>query len=63
MKDDLTTERHAELMEGEATMQEMKYMGILGAMERGFSKEQALSRYGVSEVEFDTKGKEYLNIK
>ncbi len=50
-------------MEGEATIQEMKYMGILGAMERGFSKEQALSRYGVSEVEFDTKGKEYLNIK
>ena len=41
----------------------MKYMGVLGAMNRGFSKEEALSRYGISEEEFDTKGKEYLNIK
>ena len=63
MKDELTTEMHAELMEGEATMQEMRYMGVLGAMNRGFSKEEALRRYGISEEEFDTKGKEYLDIK
>ncbi len=61
MKEELTTAMHSELMEGEATQQEMKYLGICGAIKRGFSKEEALRKYGVSEEEYDTKGMEYLS--
>ena len=52
---------HAELMEGEATVQEMKYLGVCGAMNRGLTKEQALRKYGISEEEHDTKGKAFLS--
>ncbi len=61
MKEELTTLMHAELMEGEATLQEMKYLGIGGAIERGLSKEEACLKYGVSVEEYDTKGQEYLS--
>ena len=60
-RDELTTAMHAELMEGEATVQEMKYLGVCGAMNRGLTKEQALRKYGISEEEYDTKGKAFLS--
>jgi hypothetical protein len=61
MKEELTTLMHSELMEGEASRQEMKYLGICGAINRGLSKKEACQKYGVSVEEYNTKGKEYLS--
>ena len=52
---------HSELMEGEATFKEMKYLGVCGAINRGMTKEQALRKYGISEEEYDTKGMAFLS--
>ena len=60
-REELTTAMHAELMEGAATCQEMKYLGVCGAINRGMTKEQALRKYGISEEEYDTKGMAFLS--
>ena len=60
-REELTTAMHAELMEGETTFQEMKYLGVCGAINRGMTKEQALRKYGISEEEYDTKGMAFLS--
>ncbi len=52
-EDELTTEMHAEFMEGEMTPYEMRVCGVYGAMGRGWSKKEALERYGLTEKEYD----------
>lgn len=61
LQDELTTEMHSELMSKEVSRQEMKYLGICGAINRGMSKADALRKYGVSESEYDTKGQKFLS--
>ncbi len=44
---------HAELMEIEMSRDELNVWGVVGAMRRGFSKQDACKRYGFTESEFD----------
>lgn len=61
LKEELTTKMHGELLEGEFTEQQMKYLGICGAINRGVPKAEALRKYGVSEREYDTEGAQFLS--
>lgn len=51
-KEELTTEMHAEFMDGEISMNDMKIMGVYGAISRGISKTEALKKYGLTEEEY-----------
>lgn len=53
LPDELTTEMHAEFMEGEMTAYEMRICGVYGAMGRGLTKKEALERYELTEKEYD----------
>ena len=53
MQDEFTTEMHWEFMEGEMTREDFLVMAVVGAMNRGATKAQALKKYGLSEEYFD----------
>jgi hypothetical protein len=59
-KDELTTAMHSELMEDFISEQDMKIMGVYGAMNRGIPKEEALKSYGISEKEYSDNIKRVL---
>lgn len=59
--DELTTEMHAEMMEDEIPYEDMMILGVLGAMNRGITKEEALRRYGITEEEYDNNIDRVLN--
>ena len=44
---------HAELLDGELTYDELKLLGVFGAMKRGFTKAEALEIYQVTEKYYD----------
>ena len=53
MKDELTTEMHWEFLEGEMSWEDFLVMAVVGAMNKGASKADALKKYGLSEGFFD----------
>lgn len=53
MKDELTTEMHWEFMANEMTREDFLVMAVVGAMNRGATKVEALKKYGLSEEYFD----------
>ena len=53
MQDELTAEMHWEFLEGEMTREEFLVMAVVGAMNGGTSKADALKKYGLSEEYFD----------
>ena len=53
MKDDLTTEMHWEFLEGKMPREDFLVMAVVGAMNRGASKADALKKYGLLERYFD----------
>ena len=58
-KEELTTAMHAELMEGEMTREELTIWAVIGAMNRGLSKEEACKQYGFTVNEWEDK---YLKL-
>ena len=54
MQDELTTEMHWELMQGEMTREDFLVMAVRGAMNRGATKAEALKKYDLSEEYFDS---------
>lgn len=44
---------HAELLEEEISYEDLKLLGVFGAIKRGFTKAEALEIYGVSEEHYD----------
>lgn len=44
---------HADLLAGELTYDELKLLGVYGAMKRGFSKADALEIYKLTEEYYD----------
>lgn len=48
MKEELTTKMHEELIGKEITKNDLKIMGVHGAIKRGFSLEEACRRYKIS---------------
>ena len=53
MKDELTTEMHWEFLEGEMPREDFLVMAVVGAMNRGASKADALKKNGLSAEFFD----------
>lgn len=53
MKEELTTAMHEEFIGDEISHFDMQVMGVYGAMNRGLQKKAALSRYGLTEEEYD----------
>lgn len=54
MQDELTTEMHWEFMQGEMTREDFLVMAVVGAMNRGATKAEALKKYSLSEEYFDS---------
>lgn len=44
---------HADLMDGEVSRDELKLLGVFGALKRGYSKADALEIYEVQEEYYD----------
>ena len=53
MKEELTTLMHSEFIGNEIPLNELKIMGVYGAIKRGLSKQEALSEYGITEEDYD----------
>lgn len=53
MKEELTTAMHEEFIGDEISHDDLRVMGVYGAMNRGFSKKDALARYNMSEEYYD----------
>lgn len=53
MKDELTTEMHWEFMADEMSREDFLVMAVVGAMNRGATKSEALKKYGLSEEYYD----------
>lgn len=53
MKEELTTEMHAELLESEMTRQELRIWSIFGAIKQGMPKAKACKKHGISVEEYD----------
>ena len=53
MQDELTTEMHWEFIENEMTQEDFLVMAVVGAMNRGATKAEALKKHGLSEEYFD----------
>ena len=51
--DEFTTEMHWEMMEGEMDRQEFLAWAVYGAIRRGSTKADALTKYNVSEEYYD----------
>lgn len=49
MQDELTTEMHWEFMQDEMTREDFLVMAVVGAMNRGATKAEALKKYGITE--------------
>ena len=52
--ENLTTAMHGELLEDEYSQFEMSIMGVYGRMKRGYSKQEALEHYGLTEEQYDS---------
>lgn len=61
MKEELTTEMHAELLEGEISRFDLCVMGVFAQISRGVDKKIALKRYGISEEEYNSNIKRVLS--
>ncbi|MCD8289465.1 MAG: hypothetical protein LUC49_03805 [Prevotella sp.] len=61
-KEELTTEMHAELMEGEMSLFELRVLGVVGAMNRGFTKAEALVQNHLTEEEYDNNVERVLKL-
>lgn len=61
MKEELTTEMHAELLDGEISRFDLCVMGVFAQIRRGVAKNVALKRYGISEEEYDANIKRVLS--
>lgn len=53
MEEELTTAMHEEFIGEEISHLDLQVMGAYGAMKRGLSKKQALSKYELSEKVYD----------
>lgn len=53
MKEELTTEMHAELLESEMPRQELRIWSIFGAIKQGTTKSKACKQHGISVEEYD----------
>lgn len=53
MKEEFTTEMHAELIGKEVSNFDLKVMGVYGAVARGVSIEEALKRYGITREQYE----------
>lgn len=53
MKEELTTEMHAELLESEMPRQELRIWSIFGAIKQGMPKAKACKKHGISVEEYD----------
>ena len=53
MQDELTTEMHWEFLEGEMPREDFLVIAVVGAMNRGSTKAEALKMYGLSAEFFD----------
>ena len=53
MAEELTTAMHEEFIGMEIPHLDLQVMGVYGAMKRGFSKQEALAEYDISEAVYD----------
>jgi len=53
MKEELTTEMHAELLETEMPRQDLRIWSIFGAIKQGMPKAKACKEHGISVEEYD----------
>lgn len=53
LKDEFTTEMHADMLSCEMSREDVMVMGVYGAMRRGYTKEEALAKYGLTEEFYD----------
>lgn len=53
MKEEFTTEMHAELIGKEVSNFDLKVMGVYGAVARGVSIEEALKRYELTLEQYE----------
>ncbi len=53
LKDELTTEMHAEFMEGEMNAFEMRVFGAFAQINNGIPKKKAFERYKLTEKEYN----------
>lgn len=51
--EELTTAMHAEFIGDEIPPRDLDVMGVIGAMNRGLTKKQALEKYKMTEEYFD----------
>ena len=61
MQDELTTEMHWEFMQGEMTREDFLVMAVVGAMNRGASKAEALEKHALSEEYYDANYERVMN--
>ena len=62
IKEELTTSMHEEFIGKEISHSDLMIMATYGAMKRGVSKEKALSKYSLTEKEYDDKIKKILGL-
>mgnify|MGYP004446406855 FL=1 len=60
-RDELTTLQHAELLADEISEQDMRIMGVYGAVGRGSSLSEALRKYDISEALYQSEIERVLN--
>lgn len=61
MEEEFTTAMHAEMFGDKISQDDLKIMGVYGAVKRGLNKKKALSNYGISEKEYDSNIERVLN--
>lgn len=61
MQDELTTEMHAEFLEGEISAFDLRIMGVYGYVSRIGSLKDALKRYSLTKEEYEANVKRVMN--
>ena len=61
MAEELTTAMHSEFLGDEVSYFDLRIASVFGAINRGFSKKEALAKYELTEQEYDDNIERVLN--